>query len=403
MPTLKVAMEDTRIVCVLGPRQCGKTTLVCQFDPDRPFLDLDDAEYHRLAATDPAGFVAGLPDAVTIDEVQRVPALLPAIRVAVDRTPRPGRFLLTGSADLLLSKHATESLAGRMETLRLHPLTEAEKHHRQGRFLAALLDCDFRPRLEPNREPDIDSMPEILEAGGFPEPIRRPAHRAREWHRQYIQGVLDRDVHDMGEVRKPAALSRLVRLLAERTATLFNASNLASDLGIRRETIEHYLAVLERLFLVRRLPPWHTNQASRLVRSPKLHFVDSGMAMALAGLTADDWLPQRDRMGRFLESFVIEQIITQGAWTDTDLEFWHYRDKDRVEVDLVITKGSKVWGIEVKSSMSVTPRDGQGLARLSDRCGTNFVAGVVLYAGRSVLPLRDGRIHAVPLTELWQR
>lgn len=223
---------------------------------------------------------------------------------------------------------------------------------------------------------------------------------------QFLRGdisVIDRDVRDMAEVRKTAELSRFVRLLAARTATLFNASNLASSIGIRRETVEHYLAVLERLSLVRRVPAWRASHAKRLVRSAKLHLVDSGMAMALSEFTADDWLTRREQMGRFLETFVVQQIIAQGAWTDSDLQFWHYRDKDQVEVDLVVTRGSKTWGLEVKSSMSVLPKDGRGLVRLADRCGSDFEAGVVLYAGRSVLPSRDERILAVPLSELWNR
>ena len=203
-----------------------------------------------------------------------------------------------------------------------------------------------------------------------------------------------RDAHELG---------RLLELLALRSAGLLNTSNLADTLGLDRSTVNHYIAVLERLFLVRRLPAWHRNPAKRLIRSPKVHLVDTGLAATLADLTAYDWLGRRDRMGHLLASFVVQQLIAQATWTEPDLRFWHYRDKDRVEVDLVITRGQKTWGIEVKAARTLTTRDGKGLVRLADRCGEDFVSGVLLYAGRDCLPLADRRMLAVPLSELWER
>ena len=184
---------------------------------------------------------------------------------------------------------------------------------------------------------------------------------------------------------------------------MFNASALASDLGLRRETVNHYVAVLERTFLVRRLPAWRRDPARRLITSPKVHLLDSGLAATLAGLTADDWRSDRDRMGHLLESFVVQQLVAQATWTDPDLRIWHYRDKDQVEVDVVVTRGRKTWGIEVKASGAIAQGDGRGLARLADRCGDDFVSGVLLYAGRDVLPLGYPRMLAVPLRDLWQR
>ena len=240
-------------------------------------------------------------------------------------------------------------------------------------------------------------------AGGYPEPLTRPPVRARQWHRQYLRGIIERDVREVARVKDARELARMLELLALRSAQLFNASNLANDLGIHRETVEHYVTVLERLFLVRRLPAWHRNTAKRLIRSPKMHLLDSGLAATLAGLALADWLNNRERMGHLLESFVVQQLAAQAAWTDPDLRFWHYRDKDRVEVDLVITRGRKNWGIEVKASASVTPRDGRGLARLADRCGKDFERGILFYDGRDMLPLTDKRMLAVPLSELWER
>ena len=240
-------------------------------------------------------------------------------------------------------------------------------------------------------------------AGGYPEPLDRTPRRARQWHRQYVRGIIERDVRDVARIRDAHELRRLLELLALRSAELFNASRLANELGIRRETVEHYVAVLERIFLVRRLRAWRRDPARRLIASPKAHLLDSGLAATLAGLTVDDWLLDRDRMGHLLESFVVQQLVAQATWTDPDLRFWHYRDKDQVEVDVVITRGRKTWGVEVKASGAVTVGDGRGLARLADRCGDDFVSGVVLYTGDDVLPLGDRRMLAVPLSELWER
>ena len=374
-----------------------------QLAPDRAYVSLDEQNYRQTALADPAGFVASLPDDVTLDEVQRAPALLPAIKRAVDQDRRPGRFVLTGSANLLLVPTVTESLAGRMEMAQLHPLTESEKACAPGHFLSDLLNGAIEPGIRPEAAPEGPSLPDRLVAGGYPEPLTRTPVRSRQWHRQYLRSIIDRDVQDVARVRDAHELARLLELLALRSAGLLNTSNLANTLGLHRSTVDHYVAVLERLFLVRRLPAWRRNPAKRLIRTPKVHLLDTGLAATLANLTAYDWLGRRDRMGRLLASFVVQQLIAQATWTEPDLRFWHYRDKDRVEVDLVITRGEKTWGIEVKAARGITSGDGKGLARLAARCGEDFESGVLLYAGRDRLPLADKRILAVPLSELWER
>ena len=290
-----------------------------------------------------------------------------------------------------------------METAQLHPLTESEKARRPGRFLRALLHGAFEPGIRPGAAAVGPALPERLVAGGYPEPLRRAPGRARQWHRQYVRAIIERDVRNVARIRDAHELDRLLELLALRSAELFNASALAGDLGLRRETVDHYVAVLERIFLVRRLPAWRRDPARRLIATPKVHLLDSGLAATLAGLTADDWQSDRDRMGHLLESFVVQQLVAQATWTDPDLRFWHYRDKDQVEVDVVVTRGRKTWGIEVEASGAITRGDGRGLRRLADRCGGDFVSGIVLYAGSDILPLGDRRTLAVPLNELWER
>lgn len=401
--TVETALADTPVVCVLGPRQVGKTTLVRQFEPEYGYASLDDPATLAFAESDPTGFVAALPDPVILDEVQRVPELLRAIKLSVDNDRRPGRFLLTGSANLLLLPRLGDSLAGRMEVVELQPLSAAEQARQPGAFLANLLAGKLHAAIEPAELTDMTTLAECAVAGGFPEAVQRSPSRARTWHQQYVRRLIERDVQDIARVREPHELARMLELLALRSAQLLNVSSLAKELGLRRETVEHYLAVCERLFLLRRLQPWHRNQAKRLIKTPKLHFVDSGLCATLAGLGSGDAIERRERFGALLETFVVQQLITQAGWTAPELGFWHYRDKDQVEVDLVITRGRDVWGVEVKAAATATPGDGHGLRRLAAQAGSDFRGGVLLYAGTSTLPLATEHCLAVPVARLWDR
>ena len=284
--------------------------------------------------------------------------------------------------------------------MRLHPMTEAEKGRRPGRFLEHLLAGAFRPRVQAGAADPRDLVRRLLE-GGFPEAVRRPPARLRQWHRAYVDALVERDARHVAALRNLDYLRALLTMVTHQTAQILNINGLATHLGIRRETVENHLAALERLFLVRRIPGWHSNEARRLVKAEKVHLVDSAVASALAGLTERDWLTERGRFGHVLESFVLQQLIAQAAATGADVTFCHYRDKDQVEVDVVIARGRKAWGVEVKAGSTVTASDGRGLRRLADAAGRHFQHGAILYSGASVLPTADPRVLAVPLSELW--
>ncbi len=301
---------------------------------------------------------------------------------------------------MLLLPNLGDSLAGRMEVLYLQPLSAAELARQPGRFLAALLAGKWKPDLKPSPVASDDLAQRIL-TGGFPEATARTQTRSKAWHRAYLHTLVERDAREVTRLRDASALQRLLELLALRTGELLNVSSLGNELNLRRDTVDHFLDVAERLFLVRRLQPWHRNQAKRLIKTPKLHFADSGLAATLAGITIEDWHGRRARFGHLLESWVVQQLVAQAGWTDPDVRFWHYRDKDQVEVDLVITRGRQTWGVEVKSSMTALPGDGHGLRRLAEQCGDDFQGGVMLYAGTSVLPLGTSGHLAVPLARLW--
>jgi uncharacterized protein len=389
---------------VLGPRQCGKSTLARLLMPQYGYVSLDDPDALALAHKDPRNFMSALPDPVIIDEIQRAPELMRTIKHSVDRDRRPGRFVLTGSANLLMMPKLGDSLAGRMAVLDLQPLTAAERARQPGDFLRMWLAGELQPTLSLAEAPLFNQLdlPSRLMLGGFPEPLNRTPDRARMWHRDYLRSLLDRDVNDVARIREPREVGRLLNLLALRTGELLNVSTLANELDLRRETVDNYLSACERLYLVRRLQPWHSHESKRLIKTPKLHFVDSGLAATLADLVPDDWIQRRDRCGHLLESFVLQQLIAQAGWTDPDLKFWHYRDKDLVEVDIVMTRGKRVWGVEVKATATPSLADVSGLRRLAAQCGKDFAGGVLFHSGDHLITVGDGRFLAVPLAKLWQ-
>lgn len=399
-PTLTDALADTPVVCLLGPRQVGKTTLAQTELTDRTYLTFDDISVLTAAKRDPIGFVASLPGQVTLDEIQRVPELLPAIKSSVDKNRKAGRFLLTGSANLLLLPQVSESLAGRVEVIYLHPLSESEKQLGKSSLLADLIEGNISQQISAEQG-IIDLLPKAIVSGGYPEPITRNNARARRWYRQYLNAIIQRDVKDIAAIKDENELLRLLEIVAYRTGSLLNLTALTNDLGIVRETVEKYLLILERLFLVRRLPAWHRNQSKRLIKAAKIHIVDSGLACALNRLNADDWNTHATEFGALLESFVVQQFICQAGWLDYDLHFSHYRDKDQVEVDLVIELDRNVWGVEIKRSATIQLKDGAGLKRLSSQAGKYFKGGILLYSGNNCFALGES-LYAVPMDWLWK-
>ena len=393
-------MADTPVVCVLGPRQVGKSTLVQQLDPGRHYVTFDDPSILEAAQEDPLGFVRALPEEVTLDEVQRVPELLPSIKLVVDENRAPGRFILTGSANLLLLPQVQESLAGRMEIVHLHPVSEMEKQGARHSLLRSLLKGELKSAVAGSGQV-VEGVAEAICMGGYPEPNKRTRSAAKRWYGSYLKAIVQRDIKDLFQIQKEGELLRLIELLAYRTASLVNVSKLSIDSGIDRETCVRYLAILERLFLARLLPAWHRNQAKRLIKTPKIHMVDSGLAAYLNNLSVAEWASHGTEFGGLLESFVVQQLICQAGWVNPNLRFSHYRDKEKVEVDLVIELGRSVWGVEVKRSATFRNRDGAGLARLASQAGKQFKGGMLLYSGTNCLPLQTDGCFAVPLDHLW--
>ncbi len=400
---VEAALSDTPVVCLLGPRQCGKSTLARHCEPDRYYVSLDDKIYLDLARQDPEGFVDGLPEKAAIDEVQRAPDLALAIKRSVDANRKAGRFLLTGSANLLQLPRLADSLAGRMESLHLHPLTESEIRKSAGRFLETFLAGDLHSEITPSGKPKPSELPRLLVAGGYPDSVKRDSYRADRWRRNYIQSVVERDIRDLAKVKDVSDLVRLLGFLESRTAQLLNHSAISQDLGHSRATVDRYLTLLERLFLIRRLPAWHSNRSKRLVKTPKLHFVDSGLASTLGDLEDNQWNEERPRFGHLLESYILQQLVAMADWMPRPPRFFHYRDRDKTEVDIVIESRNRIWGIEIKAASSASSRDMNGLLKLAHIAGERFQSGIVFYDGKASLPLNKApNILAVPISKLWE-
>lgn len=396
------ALADTPVVLIHGPRQCGKTTLAQKVGENAgyTYLSFDDDVTLAAASADPVGFVGDLPERTILDEVQRAPGIFTALKSAVDRGRTPGRFLLTGSANVLLVPKLADSLAGRMAILRLHPLAQAEVLGREPGFLRAIFGGGFRVGTY---ERLGDTLAEIVAMGGYPSALARATERRRAaWYRDYVETLIQRDVRDLARIRSLDVLPRLLSLAAGQTATLLNVSDLAGPFQVSRPTIREYVTLLTRVFLLEELPPWHGNRLKRLVKTPKVHLSDTGLACALLGLDADGLRKDRGALGRLFETFVYQELRRQASGQEDHVRFHHFRDKDMAEVDIVLERGAgDIAGVEVKAAATVTSTDFRGLRRLREAAGRRFAGGVVVYDGETSVSFGEG-LYAVPVRTVWE-
>lgn len=406
LPKVVGSLQDTRIVVLQGARQVGKSTLAEQVATTRRSLivTLDDMDVRTFARDDPAGFVAQFPEGLlVIDEVQRAPELLIALKAAVDRDKRPGRFLVTGSANLLDLAATHESLAGRAQPLTLYSLSQAERDNQSFSFI----DAAFEGRRFVDYESDL-SRHDYLEracAGGYPEALaRRSAGRREEWYDTYITQIVRRDAVDLSGLQRLADLPRLLKFVAARSGSGMVWSSLASDSGIPRTTLDPYIRLLETLFLIHVLPPWTVNLGLREMKQPKAFLLDTGLAARLLGVTAAALGPTvpNSPAGGLLEGLVVGELRRQLGWSTHRASIHHYRNQRGAEVDVVLeTPDGRVVGIEVKAASTVQPKDLAGLTILRDRLQDRFVGGYVLHTGPQARMVAD-RVTALPIEVLWR-
>ncbi len=393
------AMADTPVILVVGPRQAGKTTLVKELADDTiRYLTLDDEITLSAALQDPIGFIRDL-DRAIIDEVQRAPALLLAIKKSIDEDRRPGRFLLTGSSNVMTTPKVADSLAGRMETLALLPFAQCEMSGHASHWLETV----FTGKAPTISKGTIgQQLVEVVVSGGYPEVVTRSSSRRRKtWIRQYLNALIQRDIQDISNIHKVESLPRFMGALATVSGQLCNYSKIGGQVGLTSKTVDTYMALFEQMFLLQRVRPWAANRLKRIVKTPKMHFLDSGILSHLMNLTTAMTEKDRGVFGNVLESFVYGELRKLASFSDTEYRIYHYRDTSQREVDFVMEdEADRIVGIEVKASATVTAADFKGMQALAEADRENFVLGMILYDGEETLPFGN-RMHAVPISSLW--
>ena len=389
-------MKDTPVVLINGPRQSGKTTLVKEYSPSLPYYTLDDDNILNAAKQDPVGFINGIDKAI-IDEIQRAPELLRAIKLSVDQNRQPGRFLLTGSANLLTLPKIGDSLAGRMEILTLLPLSLSEIGRRESLFLSYAKNQSW-PQQIPSEQLEIISR--VL-TGGYPEMLMRPdLARRSAWAKSYIRAIVERDIKDISSIEKLAEMPRLLEVLAQQSGKLTNFTQIGGQLNLDSKTAQKYTGLLEALFLVHQLKPWHSNALNRILKTPKIHFLDSGLLASLNRVTIESVEWNKSDFGALLETWVYSELLKATSFTEEPWNIYYYRDKDKVEVDFILENHArKIIGIEVKASHTIFNHDFRGLRKLADLTDKNWLSGIVLYNGDKCLSFGD-KLWAIPFSML---
>lgn len=399
------SLTDSPVVLLNGARQVGKSTLAKKIASDHHparYLTLDDAVILAAARSDAAGFLSGLDGPVVIDEVQRAPELFMAIKAVVDRDRKPGRFLLTGSADVMLLPKVGESLAGRMEIHTLWPFSQGELKGIRENFIDRIWKGPCKGQPSP-KAVGRGGLADRIVKGGYPEAVKRSSESGRgRWYGSYITTILQRDIRELANIEGLTELPRLLSLLAARASSLINYAELSRSSAVPQSTLKRYMALLEAAFLLRAIPPWSGNLSKKLVKSPKLFLTDTGLTAYLMGINSAGLESNRTVFGQILENFVVMELMKQAAWSEVTPGIYHFRSHTGQEVDVVLERrdGTCV-GIEVKASQTVGSADFKGLRALAELIGPKFVRGVVLYSGNETVSFA-GNLQAVPVQALWK-
>jgi uncharacterized protein len=397
---IKHALKTRRVALLNGPRQCGKTTLAKQLvSPEVQYLTLDDVTLREAATMDPQGFVQHKYSTLIIDEIQRVPSLLIAIKKNVDEDTRPGQYLLTGSANIQSIPSVQESLAGRITKIRLGTLSQGEMQEAQPTFLEHAFNQDFQYAYKSATKEGIIRM---ASGGGFPEAIQLQGRDRRKWHLDYVDALLERDLKDIAHIQKYDVMGRLVEILAAWSSKYMDIAAICSGLSLRRETLESYINALESLYLVERIPAWRKTDYDRVGKKPKIFMADSGLMFSLLSWNLEQIRYQSDPLGKLIETFAFNEISTQVCVHSEIYELFHYRDREQREIDLIVEREDQsLLGIEIKSTSVVTKNDFKHLLWFKNNLSKKapFV-GIILYTGDSPISFGDD-LWAIPFPMIW--
>lgn len=402
--SLHIAFQDSPVVLLNGARQVGKSTLAKQLLAEHPirYLTLDDNNIRAAAMLDPQGFIHNSTGLWVIDEIQRAPELMLAIKASIDQNREPGRFLLTGSANVLMLPHVSDSLAGRIEIHNLWPLSQGELIAQQEKFIDFIFSNEAVP-IGLEFKVDKLALNATLVQGGYPEILQRQSQERRNaWFKSYITTVTHREIRDLTNIEGIAELPRLLHLLAARTGSLLNYAELSRTAGLPQTTLKRYLALFEMIFLYHPLPAWAQNFSKRLVKSPKIFLNDTGLTAYLLGINEQRLSADRNIVGKLLESFVFTELKKQAGWSKTQPYFFHYRAHSGQEIDFILEEpGGRLVGIEVKAASTVSGSDFKNLQQFADDTGEKFYRGVVFYTGERVIPFGKN-LFAIPISALWE-
>lgn len=400
------SLDEFPVVLLIGARQVGKSTLAQEISSERwsgLYVTLDERIRLDAALLDPDGFVQALGAPIVIDEVQRAPDLLRAIKVVVDKSRSPGRFLLTGSAHVTTLSRVAETLAGRVAVHRLSPFSASELSKQPAPdVIERLFSTDdvatILRGIKKATTGDALKLRNLILAGGYPTPaLMRSAESRRTWFDSYRQTYVERDLRDIADIHHVPDFGRLFTTAALRTGQLFNASSLSRDVGLPNTTLRRYLALLEQTFQLETLRPYSANIAKRLTRTPKLFITDSGMAAHVAAVDTWETAVSRNMDGALLETWVFGELRKLLELTSIPTALSFYRTHTGTEVDFLIERGDQVVGIEVKLAARIDRSDLAGLRACAESLGNRWRIGVLLHGGTEATVL-DHRTLALPLT-----
>lgn len=409
--SLQESLSTRRVLVLEGPRQCGKTTLVKEFSKgDSNYRTLDDPTLLNAVMSDPQGFVRHGNELMIIDEVQRAPMLLQVIKQDVDQNLQPGRFLLTGSANIQSLPGVNESLAGRVRKIRLRPLALGEIYERPPHFLEMAFEQVFSPRIAITSGFEAGSellgkdayLAEALR-GGFPEARRFSREReCRAWHNDYIDALIERDLKDIANIRRQDGMRKLIEVLAAWSSKFMDVASICSNLSLTRPTVESYINALETLYLIERVRPWYKTDYDRVGKQEKLFFTDTGLMASVLRWSFDKVRLDGDMNGKLLETFVFNQLAAQLDVHESHYQLTHYRDREQREVDFVVEReDGAILGIEVKAASLVNKAMFKHLTWFHENIApTQKFVGIVFYTGEHVVPF-GSNLWAVPMSCLW--
>lgn len=397
---IKEALNSRRVVILSGARQCGKTTTSKTIvDRDCIFRTLDDTTLLLAAQSDPKNFIKHSKKIMVIDEVQRVPELITAIKKVVDEDTRYGQYLLTGSVNLQTLPTVKESLAGRVKKIRLRPLTQGEIVKNKPNFLNRLSHREFVD----NYDYDKESLLELMFKGGYPEPLFMESLKERtSWYKDYLDTIIEYDLKDIANIKRQDSLKDLMAIIASFSSKFIDKSKITSSMGVANQTLDSYLGVLENTYLVDKLAPYLKTDYERVNKQAKYFVSDTGLMCSVLNWKIDDLILDADRTGKLFETYIYNQLIAQVDLENLDYSLYHYRDREKREIDFIIQDSNNIYGIEVKSGTLISRDHFKHLKWFKNNLvkDKHFV-GIVLYSGENVVPFGED-MYAIPINNLWE-